>query len=130
MTAELRQVRLRRALGQEVAVDASAVDFVKVVDLDARHVLHCHHALGREVPVHIGHLSAASKGGTKYQVQYDNDVVLRECTSLIFGEIYITRRSQNTRETKAPPRKNTKQVNKVYVHRSTSIQGNGINALW
>lgn len=125
MTAELRQVRLRRALGQEVAVDAPAVDFVKVVDLDARHVLHCHHALGREVPVHIGHLSAASKGGTKYQVQYDNDVVLRE-----FGEIYITRKSQNTRETKAPPRKNTKQVNNVYVHRSTSIQGNGINALW
>ena len=67
MAAELRQVRLRRALGEEVAIDGPAVDFVEVVDLDAWHVFHRHNAFGREVPVHIRHLSAASSGRTTYQ---------------------------------------------------------------
>lgn len=59
--AQLCQVRLSRALGQYPAVDTPLLYLSDIVDLYARHVLHGHHALGSQIPVHVRHLIQSHK---------------------------------------------------------------------
>lgn len=54
--AQLREVGLRRALGQEFSVDPPSVDLLDVIDLHPRHKLHRHDPLRCQVPVHIRYL--------------------------------------------------------------------------
>lgn len=68
MPAQLRQIRLRRALRQDPTVDTPPLNLRDVVDLHTGHILHGHHTLRSKIPVHIGDLICGTKkrsdGGT------------------------------------------------------------------